>query len=37
MFGAPGSGGYVLNTPTYGVITSTAANRQIQFALRYSF
>ncbi len=37
MFGAPGSGGYVLNTPGYGVITSTAANRQIQFALRYSF
>ena len=36
-FGAPGSGGYVLNTPTYGVISSATPARQIQFALRYAF
>jgi hypothetical protein len=36
-FGAPGSGGYVINTPTFGVITSTTSSRQIQFALRYAF
>lgn len=36
-FGAPGSGGYVLNTTGYGVISSTTPARQIQFALRYSF
>jgi hypothetical protein len=36
-FGAPGSGGYVINTPTFGVITSTTPSRQIQFALRYAF
>jgi hypothetical protein len=34
---APGSGGYVLNTATYGVISSTTPSRQIQFALRYGF
>jgi hypothetical protein len=37
MFGAPGSGGYVINTPTFGVVSSAVANRQIQFALRYAF
>jgi hypothetical protein len=37
MFGAPGSGGYVLNTPGFGVISGTAPARQIQFALRYAF
>jgi hypothetical protein len=36
-FGAPGSGGYVLNTAGYGVISGTTPSRQIQFALRYSF
>jgi hypothetical protein len=36
-FTAPGSGGYILNNPTYGVITGTTAARQIQFALRYAF
>jgi len=36
-FGAPGSGGYILNNPAYGVISSTTASRQIQFALRYGF
>jgi hypothetical protein len=36
-FGAPGSGGYVLGTPTFGVISSTTAARQIQLALRYAF
>jgi len=36
-FGAPGSGGYVINTATFGVITGTTASRQIQFALRYAF
>lgn len=36
-FGAPGSGGYVMNTPTFGQITSNTPARQIQFALRYSF
>jgi hypothetical protein len=33
-FGSPGT---VLNTPTYGVVGSTTASRQIQFALRYAF
>jgi hypothetical protein len=36
-FGAPGSGGYVMNTPGFGVISSTTPSRQIQFALRYAF
>lgn len=36
-FNAPGSGGYVLNTPTFGVITSATPSRQIQFVLRYAF
>jgi hypothetical protein len=36
-FTAPGSGGYVLNTAAYGVISGTTAARQIQFALRYAF
>jgi hypothetical protein len=36
-FGAPGSGGYLLGTPTFGVITSTTPARQIQLALRYAF
>lgn len=36
-FTAPGSGGYVINTATYGVIQGTTAARQIQFALRYAF
>jgi hypothetical protein len=36
-FGAPGSGGYVLGTPTFGVINTTTAARQIQLALRYAF
>lgn len=36
-FGAPGSGGYVLGTAGYGVISGTTPSRQIQFALRYSF
>lgn len=36
-FGAPGSGGYVLGTPTFGVISSTTPARQIQLALRYAF
>ncbi|MEP7364866.1 MAG: carboxypeptidase-like regulatory domain-containing protein [Acidobacteriota bacterium] len=34
---APGSGGYVLGTASYGVISSTTSQRQIQFALRYGF
>jgi hypothetical protein len=36
-FTAPGSGGYVLNTPTFGVISGTTPARQIQLALRYMF
>ena len=36
-FTAPGSGGYVMNTPTFGVITGTTPARQIQVALRYMF
>ncbi|MBM3812725.1 MAG: carboxypeptidase regulatory-like domain-containing protein [Acidimicrobiia bacterium] len=36
-FGAPGSGGYIINTPGFGVINSATAPRQIQFALRYAF
>ena len=36
-FGAPGSGGYIINTPTFGVITGSTLARQIQFALRYAF
>ena len=36
-FTAPGSGGYVMNTPTFGVITNTTSARQIQFGLRYAF
>ncbi|MBL0155859.1 MAG: carboxypeptidase regulatory-like domain-containing protein [Bryobacterales bacterium] len=36
-FGAPGSGGYVLNTAGYGVIGSATSARQIQLALRYTF
>jgi hypothetical protein len=36
-FTAPGSGGYVINTPTFGVISGTTAARQIQLALRYAF
>lgn len=36
-FGAPGSGGYILGTPGFGVISSATSARQIQFALRYSF
>lgn len=36
-FNAPGSGGYVLGTQTFGVITSATSSRQIQFALRYAF
>jgi hypothetical protein len=36
-FGAPGSGGYVINTPAFGVISSATSSRQIQFALRYAF
>jgi hypothetical protein len=36
-FGAPGSGGYVMGTPAFGVISSTTPARQIQFALRYEF
>ncbi len=36
-FTAPGSGGYVLGTPTFGVITGTTAARQVQVALRYAF
>jgi hypothetical protein len=36
-FGAPGSGGYVIGTPTFGVISSATPARQIQFALRYAF
>ncbi len=36
-FGAPGSGGYVLGTPGFGVISSATPARQIQFALRYQF
>ena len=36
-FGAPGSGGYVIGTPGFGVIGGTTPERQIQFALRYSF
>ncbi len=36
-FGAAGSGGYVLNTASYGVIGSATSARQIQFALRYAF
>jgi hypothetical protein len=35
--GAPGSGGYVLGTPAFGVISGTTPSRQIQFALRYAF
>ena len=36
-FGAPGSGGYVINTAGFGVMAGTTASRQIQFALRYAF
>jgi hypothetical protein len=36
-FGAPGSGGYVLGTNNFGVISSATSARQIQFALRYQF
>jgi hypothetical protein len=36
-FTAPGSGGYVMNTPSFGVINGTTADRQIQLALRYAF
>jgi hypothetical protein len=36
-FVAPGSGGFVLNTAGYGVLSSTTPSRQIQFALRYRF
>jgi hypothetical protein len=36
-FSAPGSGGYVLGTPTFGVISGTTAARQVQLALRYMF
>lgn len=36
-FTAPGSGGYVMNTPTFGVITGTTPARQVQVALRYAF
>ncbi|MGH9628119.1 MAG: TonB-dependent receptor domain-containing protein, partial [Bryobacteraceae bacterium] len=36
-FGAPGSGGYVMGTPGFGVISDTTAARQIQFAMRYAF
>ncbi|HYZ87363.1 MAG TPA: TonB-dependent receptor [Bryobacteraceae bacterium] len=36
-FTAPGSGGYVMNTPTFGVITGTTPARQIQLALRVQF
>lgn len=36
-FNAPGSGGYVLGTQGFGVITSATPARQIQFALRYAF
>ncbi len=36
-FGAPGSGGYVLGTPGFGVISGTTPARQIQVAMRYSF
>jgi hypothetical protein len=36
-FGAPGSGGYVLGTAGYGVISSATSARQIQFAMRYTF
>ena len=36
-FGSPGSGGYIINTPTFGVITGSTLARQIQFALRYAF
>jgi hypothetical protein len=36
-FTAPGSGGFVINTPTFGVITGNTSARQIQFALRYAF
>jgi hypothetical protein len=36
-FSAPGSGGYLLGTPTFGVISGTTPARQIQFALRYAF
>jgi hypothetical protein len=37
QFTAPGSGGYIVGTPAFGVINGTAPARQIQFALRYSF
>ena len=36
-FTAPGSGGYVLGTPTFGVLSGTTPARQIQLALRYMF
>jgi Carboxypeptidase regulatory-like domain/TonB-dependent Receptor Plug Domain len=36
-FTAPGSGGYVMGTPGFGVISGTTPARQIQFALRYAF
>jgi hypothetical protein len=36
-FTAPGSGGYVINTPSFGVISGTTSARQIQLALRYAF
>ncbi|MEX2264922.1 MAG: TonB-dependent receptor [Bryobacteraceae bacterium] len=36
-FNAPGSGGYVMQTPGFGVINGTTPARQIQFALRYAF
>jgi hypothetical protein len=36
-FNAPGSGGYVLGTPGFGVIDGTTPARQIQVALRYMF
>ena len=36
-FVAPGSGGFVVNTAAYGVLSSTTPSRQIQFALRYRF
>jgi len=36
-FNAPGSGGYVMGTPGFGVIPSAVPARQIQFALRYGF